>query len=330
LRQLCLGVESTAHTLGLGIVDSEGRIFADVRRTYRPEAGGIHPREAARMMASSAGGALRALFSDSGISPKDLTLLSFSQGPGLGPCLRTGATLARAMASHLGVPLVGVNHCVAHIEVGRRFADSADPVVLYVSGGSTQVISYAAGLYRVFGETEDIAVGNLLDTFAREAHLGFPGGPAVERLASSGEELIDLPYVVKGMNVSFSGLLTRVKGLLSTHKLEDICLSLQETAFSTLIEVSERAMAFLGKDELLLVGGVGANGRLREMCRIMCGERGAQFRALEPKLCLDNGVMIALTGLLAKGAGEGTPIASSQVRPKWRVDRARVRWRTMP
>lgn len=120
MRQLCLGVESTAHTLGLGIVDSDGKILADVRRTYRPEAGGIHPREAARMMADSAGGALRACFSDSSISPEDLTLVSFSQGPGLGPCLRTGATLARAIASHLGVPLVGVNHCVAHIEVGEE------------------------------------------------------------------------------------------------------------------------------------------------------------------------------------------------------------------
>lgn len=327
MRQLCLGVESTAHTLGLGIVDSDGRILADVRRTYRPEAGGIHPREAARMMADSAGGALRACFSDSSISPEDLTLVSFSQGPGLGPCLRTGATLARAIASHLGVPLVGVNHCVAHIEVGRKYGNSTDPVVLYVSGGSTQTISYAAGLYRVFGETEDIAVGNLLDTFAREAGLGFPGGPEVEHLTSSGRELIDLPYAVKGMNVSFSGLLTRVKGLISTHKLEDICLSLQETAFSMLIEVSERAMAFLGKDELILVGGVGANGRLREMCRIMCSERRASFRALEPKLCLDNGVMIAWTGLLAKSVGEETPLPFSQVKPKWRVDKAMVKWR---
>jgi len=279
------------------------------------------------MMASHAGEALRACFSEAGASPNDLSLVSFSQGPGLGPCLRTGATLARSIASYLGVPLVGVNHCVAHIEVGRKYGNSVDPVVLYVSGGSTQVIAYAGGFYRIFGETEDIAVGNLLDTFAREAGLGFPGGPEVERLSSSGKEVVDLPYTVKGMNVSFSGLLTRTKGMIPTRRLEDICLSLQETAFSMLVEVSERAMAYLKRDELLLVGGVGVNGRLREMCKTMCDERGAHFRTIEPKLCLDNGVMIALTGILARSVGEETPIARSGVRPKWRVDKARVAWR---
>jgi len=327
VQQLCLGVESTAHTLGLGVVDSAGKALADVRRTHRPPTGGIHPREAARMMASHAGEALRACFSEAGASPNDLSLVSFSQGPGLGPCLRTGATLARSISSYLGVPLVGVNHCVAHIEVGRKYGNSVDPVVLYVSGGSTQVISYAGGFYRIFGETEDIAVGNLLDSFAREAGLVFPGGPEVERLSSSGKEVVDLPYTVKGMNVSFSGLLTRTKGMIPTHRLEDICLSLQETAFSMLVEVSERAMAFLKKDELLLVGGVGVNGRLREMCQTMCEERGARFRTIEPRFCLDNGVMIALTGILARSVGEETPVARSGVRPKWRVDRTRVAWR---
>jgi universal protein Kae1 len=327
MERLCLGVESTAHTLGLGLVDSAGTIMADVRRTYRPETGGIHPREAARLMASSAGEALRGCFRGSDISPKDVDLISFSQGPGLGPCLRTGATLARAVASYLGAPLVGVNHCVAHIEVGRKFGNAIDPVVLYVSGGSTQVVSLAASFYRVFGETEDIAIGNLLDAFARDAGLPFPGGPEVERLASSGARLIDLPYTVKGMNVSFSGMFTRAKNLIPTHRLEDLCFSLQETAFSMLVEVSERAMALLKKDELLLVGGVAVNRRLREMCETMCSERGALCRTIEPKLCLDNGVMIALTGLLAAGAGERTPLTSSHVRPKWRIDSARVRWR---
>jgi len=327
VQRLCLGVESTAHTLGLGLVDETWDALADVRRTHRPPTGGIHPREAARTMASSAGEALTECFSEAGASPNDLALVAFSQGPGLGPCLRTGATLARSISSYLGVPLVGVNHCVAHIEVGRKYGNSIDPVVLYVSGGSTQVIAYAGGFYRVFGETEDIAVGNLLDTFAREAGLGFPGGPEVERLSSSGREVVDLPYTVKGMNVSFSGLLTRTKGMVQAHRIEDVCLSLQETAFSMLVEVSERAMAFLKRDELLLVGGVGANGRLREMCRTMCLERGARFCTVEPRFCLDNGVMVALTGMLARGVGEETPIARSGVRPKWRVDRARVAWR---
>ncbi|MEM2885950.1 MAG: KEOPS complex N(6)-L-threonylcarbamoyladenine synthase Kae1, partial [Thermoproteota archaeon] len=300
VEQVCLGIECTAHTLGLGMVDSGGKVLADVRRTYKPESGGIHPRESARFMAPSSAQALAECFEEAKVPPRRISLVSFSQGPGLGPCLRTGATLARAVSAYLAVPLVGVNHCVAHIEVGRRYGGASDPVVLYVSGGSTQVISYAAGFYRVFGETEDIAVGNLLDTFAREAGLPFPGGPEVERLSYCSKELVDLPYSVKGMNVSFSGLLTRVKSLIPNRKLEDLCYSLQETAFSMLVEVAERAMAFLRKDELLLVGGVAVNGRLREMCAKMCSERGASFKTVEPKLCLDNGVMIAWTGLLAK------------------------------
>ncbi|MGQ9514041.1 MAG: bifunctional N(6)-L-threonylcarbamoyladenine synthase/serine/threonine protein kinase [Thermoproteota archaeon] len=327
-EKICLGIECTAHTLGLGLVRFDGKVLSDVRRTYKPEAGGIHPRESARFMASSSGDALRSCFEEAGISPKQISLVSFSQGPGLGPCLRTGATLARAISSYLRVPLVGVNHCIAHIEAGRRYGDSYDPVVLYVSGGSTQVISYSAGFYRVFGETEDIAIGNLLDAFAREAGLPFPGGPEVERLSSSAKKFIDLPYSVKGMNVSFSGLLTRMKSLIPFHEIEDLCYSLQETAFSMLVEVSERAMAFLRKDELLLIGGVAVNKRLREMCRTMCAERGASFKTVEPKLCLDNGVMIAWTGLLASSVGEETPIQYSQVKPKWRVDKVRVKWRS--
>jgi len=330
VAQICLGIECTAHTLGLGLVDSDGKILADVRRTYKADSGGIHPRESARFMASSSGQALMDCFEEAGISPKEISLVSFSQGPGLGPCLRTGATLARAISAYLSVPLVGVNHCVAHIEVGRRYGGASDPVVLYVSGGSTQVISYVAGFYRVFGETEDIAVGNLLDSFAREAGLPFPGGPEIERLSSSAKELVDLPYTVKGMNVSFSGLLTRMKNLIPTHELGDLCYSLQETAFSMLVEVAERAMAFLKKEELLLVGGVAVNKRLREMCKMMCAERGASFKTVEPRLCLDNGVMIAWTGLLAKSVGDETPLPSSQVKPKWRVDKAKVKWRKGP
>lgn len=298
-----------------------------MRRVYKPSAGGIHPREASRYIASSAGEALKTCLGDAGIGPGEVSVVAFSRGPGLGPCLRTGATLARALASFLRVPLVGVNHGVAHIEAGRRYGGAVDPVVLYVSGGTTQVIAFVKGLYRILGETEDIAVGNFLDAFAREAGLGFPGGPIVQELAAKGRSLVDLPYTVKGMNISLSGPLTRLKALLKTCTLEDLCFSVQETVFSMLVEVSERAMALLGKEELLLTGGVACNTRLREMCAEMSRQRGAAFNTLEPRLCVDNGVMIAWTGLLAYGAGQRLEPSESYVLPRWRVDKMDIPWR---
>ncbi len=173
-------------------------------------------------------------------------MIAFSQGPGLGPCLRTGATAARALASYLNLPLVGVNHCVAHIEIGKLTTGARDPVTLYVSGGNTIVSAYEANRYRVFGETLDIAVGNCLDVFVREAGLKAEGGKApgriVEELAARGKKFTSLPYTVKGMDLSFSGLLTAAVSLLREKKfgLEDVCFSFQETAFSMLTEVTER------------------------------------------------------------------------------------------
>src|SRR3989454_80177 len=115
---------------------------------------------------------------------------------------------ARALALSLNVPILGVNHCVAHLEIGRGVTAAKDPVLLYVSGGNTQVIAFARGRYRVFGETLDIGVGNLLDKFARECGLPFPGGPILEKLAQDGTTLVPLPYRAKGMAVAFCGLLT--------------------------------------------------------------------------------------------------------------------------
>ncbi|MBM4400496.1 MAG: hypothetical protein FJ045_00935, partial [Crenarchaeota archaeon] len=206
----CLGVESTADDFGVGISAFNGEILANASSDYIPEEGGIHPRKAARHHAEVADKVLREALSKAEIKPSDLALIAFSQGPGLGPCLRTGATVARALAMYLDVPLVGVNHSIAHIEIGKLKTGAQDPVTLYVSGGNTLVSAFDSGRYRVFGETLDIALGNCLDVFAREAGLrhkrGMPLGAALEKLAADGEKLISLPYIVKGMDMSLSGL----------------------------------------------------------------------------------------------------------------------------
>ena len=331
-ERYCLGIESTADDFSVGISTFRGRILANVIDAYVPSEGGIHPREAARHHAGVAAHVLREALSESGIRSKDLSVVAFSQGPGLGPCLRTGATVARALASYLGVPLVGVNHCVAHVEIGRLRTGAKDPVTLYVSGGNTMVVAFDCGRYRVFGETLDIALGNCLDVFAREAGLrqgrGVPFGAAVERLALDGKRLIALPYAVKGMDMSLSGLLTAATVLLKKGgcRLEDLCYSLQETVFSMVTEVTERALAHTGKKELLLTGGVAANKRLQAMIGAVADERGVRFEAVETEFAVDNGAMIAWAGVLAYAHGVVTPVEESFVRLRWRLEEVEVPW----
>jgi glycoprotease/Kae1 family metallohydrolase len=251
-------------------------------------------------------------------------LIAFSQGPGIGHALRVGAVAARTLSSKYGVPLIGVNHCIAHLEIARRLTGLDDPIMLYVSGGNTQVIGFESGRYRVFGETLDMGIGNMLDSFGREAGMGFPAGPEIENVAKGGR-YIELPYSVKGMDVSFTGMLTKAKSLLKKQTLSDLCFSLQETAFAMLVEVSERAIAHTGKDQLILTGGVGANSRLQEMCRIMCEERDAKFIPIEKRYAVDNAAMIAHTGLVMHGAGCKTKDTS--VKQRWRTDEVEVPWR---
>jgi universal protein Kae1 len=328
----CLGIESTADDFGVGIASFQGEILANASHSYIPAEGGIHPREAARHHAEVADTVLQAAFSESGLKPADLSVISFSQGPGLGPCLRTGATVARALASYLNVPLVGVNHSVAHIEIGKLKTGATDPVTLYASGGNTMVTAFEFGRYRIFGETLDIALGNCLDVFAREAGFkpkqGLPLGASVEKLALKGKKLVTLPYVVKGMDLSLSGLLTSATVLLQKKEcsLEDLCFSLQEYAFSMLTEVTERALAHTEKKELLLTGGVAANKRLQSMLQCVAEAHGAKFNVVPLKFATDNGAMVAWTGVLAFTHGLQTPLDESYVKLRWRVDKVEVPW----
>ena len=328
----CLGIESTADDFSVGISTFEGEILANIISAYIPEEGGIHPREAARHHAEAASKVLEEAFTKSGIKPQNLSVTAFSQGPGLGPCLRTGATVARALASYLKVPLVGVNHCIAHIEIGKLKTGANDPITLYVSGGNTIVAAFDSGRYRVFGETLDIALGNCLDVFAREAGLrqreGMPFGAIVEKLAIKGKKLISLPYTVKGMDTSFSGLLTAAVNLIKKgeYELEDLCYSLQATAFSMVTEVTERALAHTEKKEVLLTGGVAANKKLQSMVEAIAEEHDAEFCVVPSQFAIDNGAMIAWTGVLSYKCGMVTPIEKSFVKLRWRLEEVEVPW----
>jgi len=181
---IALGLEGTAHTLGVGIVDEKGNVLANARDVYKPTAGGIHPTEAGKHHRDVAPGVLEKALAEAKVEWKDIDFIAYSAGPGLAPCLLATLEFAQKLGQENGKQLIPVNHCISHIEIGRLKTDAKDPITLYVSGGNTQILGYAAGRYRVFGETLDIAIGNAIDTFIREAGGGFPGGPVMERLAN--------------------------------------------------------------------------------------------------------------------------------------------------
>lgn len=311
---IILGVETTAHTFGVGIVDSNGKVLANEKDSYSsPDSGMIldiiadHHKEVAEKILSDA-------FSKSGLGWEDIDLVAYSAGPGLDPVLWTGYHIVKKWAADNGKKMVGVNHCCAHLSIGKIWNKLKDPCYLYVSGVNTQII-VEKERYHVMGETLDIGLGNMLDKFGRIIGLGFPAGPEIEELALKGK-YIELPYTVKGMDLSFSGLLTRAKQLFEKGVAkEDLCFSLQETAFAMLAEVVERAMAHTGKQELLLVGGVGANKRFCEMLEIMCKERGAKFYKVPMDLAGDQGAMIAWEGFLRKDESGDVSVI-----PHWRTD----------
>ncbi|MFQ6107036.1 MAG: bifunctional N(6)-L-threonylcarbamoyladenine synthase/serine/threonine protein kinase [Thermoplasmata archaeon] len=324
---LAIGIEGTAHTVGVGLVDESCNILANRFAVYSPTEGGIHPREAANFHAEKIVPLMGEALEKASLEYKDLDLVAFSQGPGLGPCLRTVATAARALSVSLDLPIIGVNHCVAHLEIGRETTGCSDPVLLYVSGGNTQVIAFSNKRYRVFGETLDIGIGNLLDKFGREIGFPFPCGPRIERLAERGGKLLNLPYSVMGMDVAFSGILTAALQLRSSGADDgDLSFSMQETAFSMLTEVSERAMAHVDKDEILLGGGVAQNGRLQSMISRMAEDRGGKMFVPAGELCVDNGAMIAWTGLLMHKSGTRMSIPETVVKQRFRTDEVDVTW----
>jgi metallohydrolase, glycoprotease/Kae1 family len=326
---ITLGIEGTAHTLGVGVVDSERKVISNVIDMFRPLEGGLHPREAANHHAETVAGTISKAIEEAGVTLKDIGLIAFSMGPGLGPCLRVAATAARSLSSGLDVPIVGVNHCIAHIEIGNATTGCTDPALLYASGGNTQVIAYSDERYRIFGETQDVGIGNMLDKLGRELGLGFYAGPTIEKLAKNGSELLDLPYSVKGMDVAFSGMMTAALALKKKgHSIEDIAFSVQETAFAMLTEVTERAMAHIGKDEVLLGGGVAQNQRLQEMVKTMAEARGAEMFVPDRRLCMDNGAMIAWLGHLMYDSGIRMRIEDTVVRQRFRTDEVKVTWRT--
>ncbi|OTB05764.1 hypothetical protein M426DRAFT_319444 [Hypoxylon sp. CI-4A] len=355
---LALGCEGSANKLGIGIIShdaatNKSAILANIRHTFvSPPGTGFLPKDTARHHRSFFAKLARSALQSAGIKnpSEELSCICYTKGPGMGAPLQSVAVGARALALLWDLPLVGVNHCVGHIEMGREITGARNPVVLYVSGGNTQVIAYAERRYRIFGETLDIAVGNCLDRFARALTISNDPAPGynIELLArkSARRRLLELPYAVKGMDCSFSGILSAAEILAAQMREQeakiargedvpeedrftpvDLCYSLQETVFAMLVEITERAMAHVGSNQVLIVGGVGCNERLQEMMGQMATERGGSVYATDERFCIDNGIMIAHAGLLAYETGFRTPLEESTCTQRFRTDEVYVKWR---
>ncbi len=317
-----LGIEGTAWAASAALYDAETDDVSITSEAYQPDSGGLHPREAAEHMRE----AIPTVVEDVLDGADSVDAVAFSRGPGLGPCLRIAGTAARSLALSLDVPLVGVNHMLAHAEIGRHRSGFDSPVCLNASGANAHVLAFRNGRYRVLGETMDTGIGNALDKFTRHVGWSHPGGPKIERAARDGE-YIELPYVVTGMDFSFSGIMSAAKEAVDNGRpVEDVCCSLQETTFAMLTEVAERALSLTGTTELVLGGGVGQNQRLQTMLGEMCDARGVDFFAPEARFLRDNAGMIAVLGAKMAAAGDTIAVADSRVDSGFRPDQVPVTW----
>ncbi len=332
---LCLGIESTAHTLGIGIFRGT-KPLSNAKRAYKPVNEGIIPRKAADYHSQEFAPLLSESLSRAGVKLKDIDLFAFSQGPGIGQCLRTSCAAAKYLALKYEKPIIGVNHCAAHVEISKLCAGFSDPLVLYVSGGNTQIIieeeagSEKAGRdkekgargkkrYHVLGETLDIGVGNLFDNFGRALGLEYAHGSVLEEIAKKGK-YVELPYTVKGMNMLFTGLQTAAEKKLATASKEDVTYSLMETSFAMLTEATERGLCLTKKKEVLVCGGVACNKKLQGMLASMAGEQGAKFGVAPNEFNADNGAMIAYAGIAHYLRGKRMRISECRPLPNQRID----------
>lgn len=331
-QNYCLGIECTAHTFGVAILslDKKPKFLVNIKDTFTTEKGGLIPNEVAKHHKAVSEKLFLEALEKSRITKEEIKFIALSNAPGLAPCLLEGMRFAKKLSTELDVPIVPVNHCIAHLEIGE-ITGAKDGVLLYASGANTQIIAYESGKYRIFGETLDLGIGNFIDTFARHCGLGFPGGPKIQELAKNGKNFIDLGYSIKGMDIALSGMLSKIKNLYDKgEKIEDLSFSLQETAFAMLVEAAERALAHTGKKELILGGGVACNSRLQEMCEIMCKERGAKMFCPDRQFLVDNAAMIAYLGIKMFNAGiyfKPAELDKLDINARQRTDQVEVSWK---
>lgn len=320
---LVLGIETSCDETAVGIVEDRLHLRADVIASQvelHARFGGVVPEVAARAHLEAILPSVDRALSDAGVQLSDLDAVAVTRGPGLAGALLVGVAAAKGLALAHDLPLIGVNHLRAHLEVAQLehgdLAGFGEPVVaLIVSGGHTSIVALEAdGAMRELGATLDDAAGEAFDKIARYLGLGFPGGPAIDRAAREGRRdahAFPRPMLAgPGYDLSLSGLksavvreLDRLDAAGTPVHLPDVAASFQEAIVDVQVAKTMRAAADLGAPTVMLAGGVAANSRLRARFDEACRAAGVRLVVPSPRLCTDNGAMVAASGsnLLAAG-----------------------------
>ena len=325
---LVLGVESSCDETGVALYDSDRGLLAHALHSQiamHADYGGVVPELASRDHIRRVLPLTRKVLDESGRSLKDLDGIAYTQGPGLAGALLVGAGMARALAFALGIPAVGVHHLEGHL-LSPLISDSPPEfpfVALLVSGGHTQIMRVAGvGRYELLGETLDDAAGEAFDKTAQLLGLGYPGGPALSKLAETGDAArfaLPRPMLNSGdLDFSFSGLKTAVLTLVKKAGGEaaaDIAAAFQAAAVDVLVGKSLAACRHSGATRLVVAGGVGANRRLRTQLTAEAARKGIEVSYPKLEFCTDNGAMIAYAG--AQRLAHAQTELSFAIRPRW-------------
>lgn len=334
---LVLGIETSCDETGVAVYDSGRGLLAHALHSQaelHDPYGGVVPELASRDHIRRLLPLVREVLHQAGIKERDLSGIAFTQGPGLAGALLVGAAVANGLAFGLGIAAIVVHHLEGHLlsPLLEKDAPSFPFVALLVSGGHTQLMRVSGvGGYEMLGETLDDAAGEAFDKTAKLLGLGYPGGPALSKLAERGKsDRFELPRPMLeqlekhgDLNFSFSGLKTAVVTLVRKRTLDeqaraDIAAAFQEAVADVLVAKSRAAVARAGLDKLVVAGGVGANLRLRASLDTAAAHD--KFKVFYPAMefCTDNGAMIALAGCLRLKAGKaGAASAGFLVRPRW-------------
>jgi N6-L-threonylcarbamoyladenine synthase len=333
---LVLGVESSCDETGVALYDTAHGLLAHALHSQiamHNDYGGVVPELASRDHIRRLLPLTRLVMAESGRTLSDLEGVAFTQGPGLAGALLVGAGMARALAYALGIPAVGVHHLEGHM-LSPLISDAPPEfpfVALLVSGGHTQLMLVSGiGRYTLLGETLDDAAGEAFDKTAQLLGLGYPGGPALSRLAAGGDAsrfALPRPMLNSGdFDFSFSGLKTAVLTLVRKQGLAeaaDIAAAFQAAAVDVLVSKSVAACARAGASRLVVAGGVGANAHLREQLTRTAGARGIAVFYPRLEFCTDNGAMIAFAGAQRLAAqlkmNSARPDLAFAVRPRWEL-----------
>jgi N6-L-threonylcarbamoyladenine synthase len=304
--QRILGIDTSCDDTSVAIVDDRMRILANVVASQvevHHRYGGVVPELACRKHIEAIGPVFRAALDEAGLTLAELDAVAVTRGPGLIGALLVGVSFAKSLAYATGKPLIPVNHLEGHIcSAFLEVPSLACPFVcLVVSGGHTELYHCEApGRYRLLGQTRDDAAGEAFDKVSKLLGLGYPGGPVIDRLARQGNpEAIRFPraYLEKdSLDFSFSGIKTAVLHYVRQHgaeKLADIAASFQQAVVEVLVAKTLAAARQCAVERVVVTGGVAANAQLRRAMQDACAAAGYQLVVPHPRLCTDNGAMIA-------------------------------------